>query len=69
MEKADPVQMRKALEVVQAFKENMILFVPMPVLDEDDKRELYRKVHDRLDVILSECDNATGQEDNDLCDR
>ena len=69
MEKADPVQMRKALEVVQAFKENMILFVPVPVLDEDDKRELYRKVHDRLDVILSECDNATEQEDDDICNR
>lgn len=36
MNKATPVQMRKSLEVVEAFKKAGLWFVPMPVIDETD---------------------------------
>lgn len=34
MNRASPVDMRKALEIVQALKDAGILFVPIPVLNE-----------------------------------
>lgn len=36
MQRATPVQMRKSLEAVEAFKKAGLWFVPMPVFDEDD---------------------------------
>jgi len=59
IEKASPVLMRKALEVVEELKRNMILFVPMPVLNEQDKHDLYKEVERRLDLYEAECEKAT----------
>ena len=36
IEKASPVEMRKALEAVEGFKKGMLRFVPIPVLNEND---------------------------------
>lgn len=52
MEKATPVQMRKALEVVEQFKSAGILFMPIPILNDAD--ELYADLMRRLDVIEAE---------------
>jgi len=59
IEKASPVLMRKALEVVEELKRNMILFVPMPVLNEQDKHDLYKEVERRLDLYEAEREKAT----------
>jgi len=58
IEKASPVLMRKALEVVEELKRNMILFAPMPVLNEKDKHDLYKEVERRLDLYEAECEKA-----------
>ena len=54
MEKANPVEMRKALEVVQGLKAGGILFVPIPVIGEKDKDELLGELDRRLDMILQQ---------------
>jgi hypothetical protein len=48
MERASPVEMRKALEAVQVLKQAGILFVPIPVLDKEDQIELVKNVQRRL---------------------
>lgn len=51
IEKATPVQMRKTLELVDLFKRGGILFVPVPVLSEDEYRAQLADVERRLGVI------------------
>ncbi len=51
MERAAPLEMRKALEVVQAFKEAGLRFVPVPVLDDNDYDKLSSDVLRRLEEI------------------
>ena len=58
IEKASPVDMRKALQVVHELKQHMILFVPMPVMNEQDKLELHREVERRLELYAVECKQA-----------
>lgn len=65
MEKASPVEMRKALEVVEELKRNMVLFVPVPVLSDEDKHQLYEDVQRRLDVILDEAENNLFRRENE----
>ena len=48
MDKCSPVEMRKCLEVVQVLKEAGIRFVPMPVIDDDDRQKLLRQLGLRL---------------------
>ena len=54
VEKANPVEMRKALEVVQGLKAGGILFVPIPVIGEKDKDELLGELDRRLGMILQQ---------------
>jgi hypothetical protein len=53
MRKATPVEMRKALEAVEKLKEAGLLFVPIPVLSDEDYLvqigELFRRI-DQLDA-------------------
>jgi len=51
IEKANPVKMRKALEMANMLKGAGILFVPMPVLSDEDHSKLVRWLQDRLDQI------------------
>jgi hypothetical protein len=51
MNKATAVQMRKALEAVNAFKQAGIEFIPVPVLNDEDRAKLTEDVFRRLSVI------------------
>lgn len=55
MERAAPVQMRKAMESAEALKRAGILFVAVPVLDEADHAELIRDTLLRLGKIEKTC--------------
>lgn len=51
MEKATPVQIRKSLEVVEILKRAGIHFVPIPVLNKGDFKELTTQLLNRLGEI------------------
>lgn len=51
MNRASPVDLRKAIEAAQAFIKAGILFVPMPVLDEKDQAALQGQMLARLDKM------------------
>jgi hypothetical protein len=50
MNRASPVEMRKALEAVENLKKAGLLFVPMPVLSEADHAELLQEMMLRIDI-------------------
>lgn len=52
MNKASPIEMRKALVVVDRLKKAGVLFVPVPVLNKEDHRKLMSALEHRLDVII-----------------
>lgn len=54
MMRASPVEMRKALESVQAMKAAGLLFVPIPVLDDNDGDELRSQMMARLERLAEE---------------
>ncbi len=49
--RCSPVEMRKNLVAVDGFKKAGIDFIPMPVLNEEDKKVLLVMMSDRLDKI------------------
>lgn len=51
MNRCSPVEMRKNLEMVQAFKEAGVDFVAVPVFSEAQKDELLLLVTGRLDSL------------------
>lgn len=51
MNRATPVQMRKSLEIVNAFKRAGIRFVPMPVCNEDEFNARMAEMTGKLDEI------------------
>ena len=51
MQRATPVQMRKSLEIVEAFKKAGLWFVPMPVFDEDDFNSHAAKITEKLEEM------------------
>jgi hypothetical protein len=58
MNKASPVEMRKALEMVNALKMAGILFVPMPVLDHADHADLVEQATTKLNQIEVMCERV-----------
>ena len=57
MERATPVQIRKSLELVEQLKRAGIRFVPIPVFDDEDWKDMIEKLKLRIDRIekASEC--------------
>jgi len=49
MEKCNPVDMRRTLEIVDGLKKSGIGFVPIPVMNERDRESLNRILMSRLD--------------------
>jgi hypothetical protein len=55
MNRASPVDMRKALEIANIFSKAGILFVPMPVLNDADYAALKDRAAARLEQIERAC--------------
>ena len=51
MKRADPVALRKAMELARHFVRLGIEFVPMPTLDDADRAELVAQAHQRMDKL------------------
>jgi hypothetical protein len=58
MNRCDPVEMRKNLEVVETFKKYGIDFVAVPVMDSDHKNKLIAEGNEALEAISK---GSTGQ--------
>lgn len=58
-EMSDPVQMRRALEVARAYKENGILFVPMPVFSDEECRLRAHEAASRLEEEARKSEEPT----------
>lgn len=64
MNRASPVDLRKAIEVANAYINAGILFVPMPVLNEADLHILAQQASERLEQIIEETEKGKGHESN-----
>ena len=49
MNRATPVELRKAMEAAHTLANAGILFVPMPVTSDDDREALVTEFHARLE--------------------
>jgi len=58
MKRADPADLRAALEIANALMKAGIDFVPTPVLSDEDKAILARDVQIRLEQIEKETSNG-----------
>ena len=54
MNRAIPADLRKSLLMAQAFAKGGIDFVPMPVINEEDKAAQVAELQRRLDLIEKE---------------
>ncbi len=63
MNRAHPAQLRGAGEVAQTFIKAGILFVCVPVLSDDDHKDLVRQSEDRLERLaqIVEAEERAGQ--------
>lgn len=61
MKRASPVELRKAMAAATAYTKAGILFVALPVLNEDDHIELVESVGARLDRLISKADDDGAQ--------
>ena len=59
MNRAHPTDLRKALEIANALMKAGIDFVPIPVIDQDDKNELAMDLQRRLEQIEKDASNGT----------
>lgn len=57
IERASPVQLRKALEVANLFAKMGIAFVPMPVFSNEEYDTLAQQAMGRLDEIANASDH------------
>lgn len=58
MNRASPVDLRLALEMAHRLAKAGVVFVPVPVLSNEDKAILVRDAYMRLDQIEKERSNA-----------
>lgn len=58
MKRASPVEMRRAMEIVDEFRRSGILFVAVPVLNENDRRRLSWLAGARLEKIIPEIEDG-----------
>lgn len=58
MKRASPVELRKAMAAATAYTKAGILFVAVPVLDEDDQIELVESVDMRLGELISKAEDG-----------
>ncbi|WP_156948384.1 DUF1382 family protein [Marinobacterium jannaschii] len=54
MERANPVHMRQALEVVDGLKKSGVQFVALPVLNDADHAALIAQLQERLEKIAAD---------------
>ena len=54
MERASPVELRKAIAMANALIEAGLSFVPVPVLDDADREALVAQAMARMDTLASE---------------
>jgi hypothetical protein len=59
MERANPAQQRKAIEMANKFVRHGIQFVPMPVLDSADLEQLVNQSQERIEQIAARLDSQT----------
>jgi hypothetical protein len=59
MNRASPVDLRKAAEAANTYIKAGVLFVPMPALSAADHADLVAQAQLRLDQIIRESDEAT----------
>lgn len=57
MHRASPVEIRKSLEIVELLKKAGIAFIPIPILNEEDKNKLVCILQSRLETIERDCKN------------
>ena len=53
MERASPVELRKAVDMANALVKVGLSFVPMPVLDDADREALVAQAMARMDTLAS----------------
>jgi hypothetical protein len=58
MNRASPVDLRKAIDAANTYVKAGLLFVPMPVLSGDDYLKLVEESQQRLETL---CQQAEGQ--------
>lgn len=58
MNRASPVELRKAIQTAEAFAKAGILFVPIPVMDEKDHADLKLKLHARMDKMMADAEEV-----------
>ncbi len=51
MEKANIIDIRKALALADEYKKAGVFFMPMPILNEEDKEILCKEVVRRLEIL------------------
>lgn len=62
MNRCNPAEMRKNLQVVEQFKNAGIDFVPVPVRDEDHKNELIAQVAEILQELIEAANKTNAAE-------
>jgi hypothetical protein len=56
MNRASPVELRKALETANTFAKAGIRFICVPVFDDKDHDELLAQVHQRMEKMIEEAE-------------
>lgn len=56
MNRASPVELRKALETANTFVKAGIRFICVPVFDDKDHDELLSLVHQRMEKMIEEAE-------------
>jgi len=64
MNRSNPSQIRKSLELANQLKIAGIEFIPIPVLNDGDRMELLTQLNEKLDKMEKDAHNKRMQADN-----